>query len=101
MVTLRQIYDDEVSRLRNEAGYVEAPTYQPLDLRALLAGGLKEHEWIVEDVWPEGRSIHIHAQRKAGKSLVMLWMAAHVAMGRDPFTRQIIRPRRTGSWDQE
>jgi hypothetical protein len=101
MATVRQIYEDELSRLRTEAGYVEAPLYQPLDLKALLAGELKEPEWIVEDIWPEGRSIHIHAQRKAGKSLVMLWMAAHVAMGCDPFTRQTIRPRRTGYWDQE
>lgn len=44
------------------------------------------NEWLVEDVWPLGRQLHIFAGRKTGKSLLSLWMAAQLAIGRDPFT---------------
>lgn len=58
-------------------------------------------EWLVEDVWPDGRQIHIFAARKTGKSLVMLWMAACLAAGRDPFSDRRIEPVRVAYFDYE
>lgn len=57
----------------------------PIDWEALYK---RENDaaWLVEDVWPDGRQLHIFAARKTGKSLVMLWIAACLAAGRDPFT---------------
>jgi hypothetical protein len=56
----------------------------PVDWHALW---LREcnNEWLVEDVWPLGRQLHVFAARKTGKSLVSLWMAGNIAIGRDPF----------------
>lgn len=51
-----------------------------------LFGHVSNLEWLVEDVWPTQRQIHIHAQRKTGKSLVSLWIACCLASGRDPFS---------------
>lgn len=52
-----------------------------------------ELEWLVDGLWPVGRHLHIFASAKSGKSLLMLWIAANVACGRDPFTMQAITPR--------
>jgi hypothetical protein len=48
-----------------------------------------DESWLVQDVWPMGRQIHVHAQRKTGKSLLFQWIAANLAIGRDPFTGAI------------
>lgn len=73
---------------------------QPIDWEALY-----RHEpqdaWVVQDLWPKERAIHIHAAPKTGKSLVSLWMAAHVAMGVDPITRKQVPPMRVGYLDYE
>lgn len=58
---------------------------EPVDWAALYRRE-KDVAWLVEDVWPDGRQLHIFAARKTGKSLVMLWIAANLAAGRDPFT---------------
>ena len=58
----------------------------PIDWDTLFARE-SAAEWLVDDVWPAGRQIHIFAARKSGKSLVTLWLAANLAAGRDPFTR--------------
>lgn len=55
-----------------------------LDWHALF-GHESTMEWLVEDLWPAQRQIHIHAARKTGKSLVSLWIACCLASGRDPF----------------
>lgn len=39
-------------------------------------------EWLVRDMWPMDRQVHVHAARKTGKSLVALWIACNLAMGR-------------------
>lgn len=72
----------------------------PLDLYALANDEIEE-SWLVDDIWPLGRQLHIHAARKTGKSLVALWMAANLAMGRDPFTQRAIEPKRVGYLDYE
>ena len=56
-----------------------------LDIEAVLASETVE-EWLVVDVWPSGRQVHLHAQRKTGKSLLSLWIACNLSFGRDPFT---------------
>jgi len=53
------------------------------------------YDWLVEAFWPLGAHIHIFASPKTGKSLLMLWIACSISMGRDPFTgepmtRQIV-----------
>lgn len=58
-------------------------------------------EWIVEDVWPAKRQLHVHAARKTGKSLLALWIAANVAVGRDPFTGRQREPMRVAYFDFE
>jgi hypothetical protein len=61
----------------------------------------REIIWLVRDVWPDGSSVAIHAKAKTGKSLLMLWMAANLSIGRDPFTGATIAPKRTGYFDNE
>lgn len=58
-------------------------------------------EWYVDSFWPVGRQVHVHATRKAGKSLLMLYVAACLAIGRDPFTGKAIPPRIIGYLDYE
>lgn len=43
-------------------------------------------EWLVEDLWPASRQLHVFASRKTGKSLILLWLCACLAAGRDPLT---------------
>jgi hypothetical protein len=50
------------------------------------------YDWLVDRFWPIGAHIHIFASPKTGKSLLMLWIACAIAMGRDPFTgKPIVR----------
>lgn len=60
-----------------------------------------DESWLVQDVWPMGRQIHMHAPRKTGKSLVFQWMAANLAIGRDPFTGGLQLARRVLFLDPE
>jgi hypothetical protein len=95
---LLAIMDNRIRELRaNKPG---AHLNQPVDWFALF-----KHEpqdaWVVQDLWPKERSIHIHAAPKTGKSLVSLWLAAHVAMGIDPITMRPITPMRVGYLDYE
>lgn len=97
----RDEYERELARLLAEAGdYAHGGKFDYLDYRAL-----KAHEgmtdWLVEDIWPVGRSIHLHAARKVGKSLVSLWIAGNLALGREPFTGDAIEPVRVGLFDFE
>jgi AAA domain len=57
----------------------------------LYAQEMRE-DWLVRGVWPVGRQIHLHAERKMGKSLVALWMAANIANGIDPFSGERFEP---------
>lgn len=86
---LRLVKPDEVSALP-----------EPIDWEALYKRET-DATWLVEDVWPEGRQLHIFAARKTGKSLVMLWIAACLAAGRDPFNGQRQEPVRVIYLDYE
>jgi RecA-family ATPase len=58
-------------------------------------------EWLVPDFWPVGRQLHLHAPKKSGKSLVMFWIVANLARGRDPFTGRPTPPVTVGYCDYE
>jgi len=95
---LLAVFHNRLAELR--AGMPGAHLNQPIDWVALF-----RHEpqdaWVVQDLWPKERSIHIHAAPKTGKSLISLWMAAHVAMGVDPITKRQVTPMRVAYLDYE
>lgn len=77
------IFEAELKRLNYVEGGVDGSGHVAwLELFARQS----EAEWLVTDVWPKGRQVHMHAARKTGKSLVALWIAGNLAIGRDPFT---------------
>ncbi|MAT06263.1 MAG: hypothetical protein CL424_14590 [Acidimicrobiaceae bacterium] len=76
------------------------PLPVPVDWHALYSR-TNDVEWLVEDVWPVGRQLHIHAARKTGKSLLMLHIAASLAAGRDPFSGRRQEPVRVMYLDYE
>jgi hypothetical protein len=43
-------------------------------------------EWLAEPLIPAKRSVALFAPGGTGKSLLALWLAAHLAAGRDPFS---------------
>lgn len=102
---LAETFDSEHSRSMEPVYNDRRPTVDvslpiPVDWAALYA---RENDaaWLVEDLWPEGRQLHIHAARKTGKSLVMLFIAASLAAGRDPFSNRPQPPVRTTYLDYE
>ena len=74
--------------------------YIPLDLLALRDRDF-ERDWLVEKFWPTDAHIHIFASAKTGKSLLMLWIAANLALGRDAFTGEPIKRYRIAYVDNE
>jgi RecA-family ATPase len=80
-----------LDKLAEEDGRHDPRLIYPLDLMALYNDEMQE-QWLVDGLWPTGRSIHIHAARKTGKSLVSMWMACCLAMGIDPLTRREREP---------
>ena len=72
----------------------------PLDLLALRDRDF-ERDWLVEKFWPNDAHLHIFATPKTGKSLLMLWIAANLALGRDAFTGQSIKRYRVAYVDNE
>jgi hypothetical protein len=73
---------------------------QPLDLLALRDMDFN-YDWLVERFWPIDAHMHIFAAPKTGKSLLMLWIAANLALGRDPFTWEPIKRYRVSYVDNE
>lgn len=73
---------------------------QPLDLLALRDMSFN-YDWLVEKWWPVETHLHIFAAPKTGKSLLMLWVAANLALGRDAFTHQPIKRHRVAYVDNE
>jgi len=101
-------YDDELAPRRQQrhtrSGHEQAEESSlpaPVDWAELFATDSSDHLWLVDDLWPDGRQIHIFAKAKTGKSLVMLWMAANLANGHDPFTGQPVEPKRVAYLDFE
>lgn len=73
---------------------------EPLDLLQLRDKTF-EFDWLIERFWPLGAHLHIFASPKTGKSLVGLWIAANLAIGRDPFTWDPIQQRIVAYLDNE
>lgn len=94
---------DEVRRLRSVTGEgsdIDPRFPIPIDWVALFKRTVSA-EWLVNDVWPAHRQVHLHAERKTGKSLVALWIACSLAVGRDPFNNRVIEPITVGYLDYE
>lgn len=96
-------FEEELRRLKEDAQTFAKPQskFDPLDWPALMNREGHDVSWLVEDVWPAGRHIHVHAQRKSGKSLVLFWVAIHLAIGRDPFTQEPRTPKVVAYYDFE
>jgi RecA-family ATPase len=60
-----------------------------------------KYDWLVEQFWPMGTHLHLYASPKTGKSLVALWMASRIAVGRDPFSNERIERQRVTYIDNE
>ena len=65
----------------------------PLDL-VQLASDTSVPPWLIEDFLLVGGQAHVSAPAKTGKSLVGLWIAAMLAIGKDPFTWEPREPAR-------
>jgi hypothetical protein len=72
-----------------------------VDWTALWSAERAPEEWIVDQLWPRGRSILLHAPAKEGKSELALYCVACLALGVDPWTRQSIEPIRVLYLDYE
>jgi hypothetical protein len=97
------VFDVNMAKVAgSESGIDGIPAHipMPLDWEELFKRDNKD-EWIVRSIWPKGRQIHIHAARKTGKSLVALWMAANIAIGRDPFSGEAAKPVKVAYLDFE
>lgn len=66
--------------------------YDPFIDWPTLADEDDDINWLVESVWPIGRSVVLYALQKTGKSLVSLHIAVSLALGVDPFTGNPIPP---------
>lgn len=80
-------------------GYVPSE-YSPV-IWAELAKEEWELAWLVEGFWPTGKHVHLFAAHKTGKSLLSLWVAVSLAIGRDPFTGAPIPKRHVSYFDWE
>jgi hypothetical protein len=65
---------------------------EQVDWAELFARDRSRDDWLVTDLWPRGRQISLTAPRKERKSLLMLYLAACLAIGRDPWTRRPVDP---------
>jgi hypothetical protein len=64
----------------------------PIDWHELFQRNRDERDWLIEDLWPAGRLISLTARTKVGKSLLMLYLAVCLAIGRDPWTGRRVPP---------
>jgi hypothetical protein len=77
-------FEEFVRDLKGKAdtnGHHPNPPVNLIELRDMTFS----YDWLVESFWPLGTHIHIFASPKTGKSLLMLWIACCICMGRDPF----------------
>ncbi len=71
----------------------DEPSSEDNDLKRMLldwptfwAHDHTDAEWLAEPLIPAQRSVALFAPGGEGKSLLALWLTAHLATGRDPFT---------------
>lgn len=74
-------------------GAAETNGHSPFINWPELADEDDDIQWVVENMWPTGRTIVLFALQKTGKSLVSLHMATSLALGVDPFTGKETTPR--------
>lgn len=86
--------------LRGESTNGDAPGNHPFNWPELRDMDFN-HDWIVERFWPMGAHLHIFASPKTGKSLLGLWVAGNLAIGRDPFTWEPTTRRKIAYIDNE
>lgn len=92
MGPIEEFYARRQARLESEQNGDLPDPYNFIDWNVAWNSDF-ELEWLVDGLWPLGRHLHIFASAKSGKSLLMLWIAANIACGRDPFTQASITPR--------
>lgn len=97
---------DEFDRLLTEYRAKQAKLaddsfpFVPVDLHALREREFN-YDWLVEKWWPVETQLHIFAAAKTGKSLLMLWVACNIALGRDAFTGEPMERHRVAYIDNE
>lgn len=91
---------EEFIRWYQERQQQEHTEYDPV-VWPDLANEEFELVWLVEGFWPAGKHLHLFAAHKTGKSLVSLFIAVCLAMGRDPFTGDPIPPHHVTYIDKE
>lgn len=80
---IRQLIAEYDAKQRSDTG--EANVDGRIDWLALATKEFS-HGWLIDQFWPVGSHMHIFASPKTGKSLLGLWLATNIAIGRDPFT---------------
>lgn len=60
----------------------------PIDWIAFADREEDTRDWLVESFWPWGRAMALWADAKTGKSELVLWCAAKLALGEHPWTGQ-------------
>lgn len=93
--------DDPVETEPHESLFDGSTTIQPLSWADVWTYDPDAQDWMVRDLIPRTRSVSITAEAKAGKSDLMLYVAACLAMGRDPWTGSEQRPTRVAYFDYE
>ncbi len=84
MLTLEAKLAELAARCRPDEAADASDESDYLDWPALWAPVHDESEWLYPDVLARGRGHVIYAERKVGKSLFDLWLAAELATGREP-----------------
>jgi hypothetical protein len=82
----------DAARERLGPGTPRTTSAEPVDWHALFDADPSVPEWLVEDFWPRGRMISLSAPRKERKSLLMLYLAACLAVGRCPWSHRAVEP---------
>lgn len=95
--TRRLIAEWDLAHLSNGSIRERKPPYDWLAIRDMDFN----YDWLVEKWWPVETHLHIFAAPKTGKSLLMLWVAANIALGRDPFTGEPMKRHRVAYIDNE
>jgi hypothetical protein len=89
---LLELLERSVGALRTRTNGTAGRHWPALNWHDLFARDRSGPDWLVEDFWPRGRMISLTAPRKERKSLLMLYLAACLAVGRCPWTARKVDP---------
>jgi hypothetical protein len=85
-IAMRPVIDvDQPDRLIDRAGVF-------INWQEFAKRDTVPHAWLVEQFWPLGRAMALWASAKEGKSELVLWCVAKLAMGEHPWTGQPVQP---------